>query len=91
MQNQKSQMRLLVKKYDLPITVLVDGGSASASEILAGALKESVGAKVVGETSFGKGTVQNVTPLKDGSNLKFTTGKWLTPNGNWINEKRDYS
>jgi len=75
------------KKYNLPITVLVDGGSASASEILAGALKESIGAKVVGETSFGKGTVQNVTPLKDGSNLKFTTGKWLTPNGNWINEK----
>lgn len=54
---------------------------------MAGALKESVGAKVVGETSFGKGTVQNVTPLKDGSNLKFTTGKWLTPKGNWINEK----
>jgi len=75
------------KKYDLPVTVLVDGGSASASEILAAALKESVGAKIVGETSFGKGTVQNVTPLKDGSNLKFTTGKWLTPNGNWINEK----
>ncbi len=75
------------KKYNLPVTVLVDNGSASASEILAGALKESVGAKVVGETSFGKGTVQNVTPLKDGSNLKFTTGKWLTPNGNWINEK----
>ncbi len=75
------------EKYNLPVTVLVDSGSASASEILAGALKESVGAKVVGETSFGKGTVQNVTPLKDGSNLKFTTGKWLTPNGNWINEK----
>ncbi|KOY83717.1 S41 family peptidase [Lysinibacillus macroides] len=75
------------KKYNLPVTVLVDGGSASASEILAGALKESVGAKVVGETSFGKGTVQNVAPLRDGSNLKFTTGKWLTPNGNWINEK----
>ncbi|MFJ7666534.1 S41 family peptidase [Lysinibacillus sp. NPDC097195] len=75
------------KKYDLPVTVLVDNGSASASEILAAALKESVGAKIVGETSFGKGTVQNVTPLKDGSNLKFTTGKWLTPNGNWINEK----
>lgn len=75
------------KKYNVPVTVLVDNGSASASEILAGALKESVGAKIVGETSFGKGTVQNVTPLKDGSNLKFTTGKWLTPNGNWINEK----
>ena len=75
------------KKYNVPVTVLVDSGSASASEILAGALKESVGAKIVGETSFGKGTVQNVTPLKDGSNLKFTTAKWLTPNGNWIHEK----
>ncbi|MFJ7730672.1 S41 family peptidase [Lysinibacillus sp. NPDC097231] len=75
------------KKYNLPVTVLVDSGSASASEILAGALSESVGAKIVGEKSFGKGTVQNVAPLKDGSNLKFTTGKWLTPNGNWINEK----
>lgn len=75
------------KKYNVPVTVLVDSGSASASEILAGALKESVGAKIVGETSFGKGTVQNVTALKDGSNLKFTTGKWLTPNGNWIHEK----
>ncbi|MFF2176294.1 S41 family peptidase [Lysinibacillus sp. NPDC058147] len=75
------------KKYNVPVTVLVDSGSASASEILAGALKESVGAKIVGETSFGKGTVQNVTSLKDGSNLKFTTGKWLTPDGNWIHEK----
>jgi len=75
------------EKYNVPVTVLVDSGSASASEILAGALKESVGAKIVGETSFGKGTVQNVAPLKDGSNLKFTTGKWLTPNGNWIHEK----
>ncbi|WP_264988886.1 S41 family peptidase [Lysinibacillus piscis] len=75
------------KKYQLPITVLVDGGSASASEILAAALKESVGAKIVGETSFGKGTVQNVASLKDGSNLKFTMAKWLTPNGNWIHEK----
>lgn len=75
-------------KYNLPMTVLIDGGSASASEILAAALSESVGVKIVGETSFGKGTVQNFTePLQDGSILKFTTGKWLTPNGNWINEK----
>ncbi|MEC1177010.1 S41 family peptidase [Metasolibacillus meyeri] len=75
------------KKFNIPVTVLIDEGSASASEILAGALQESVGAKVVGKASFGKGTVQTVTDLPDGANLKFTTSKWLTPNGNWINEK----
>ncbi|AWE07448.1 peptidase S41 [Lysinibacillus sp. 2017] len=75
------------KKYNLPITVLIDEGSASASEILAGALKESVGAKLIGLTSFGKGTMQEVMYMEDGANLKFTTGKWLTPDGNWINEK----
>ncbi|TSI02605.1 S41 family peptidase [Lysinibacillus sp. BW-2-10] len=75
------------KKFNLPVVVLIDNGSASASEILAGALSESAGAKIVGLTSFGKGTVQTVSYLPDGSNLKYTTGKWLTPNGNWINEK----
>jgi len=75
------------KKYDQPVVVLIDNGSASASEILAGALSESAGAKLVGVTSFGKGTVQTVNTLPDGANLKYTTGKWLTPNGNWINEK----
>ena len=75
------------KKYTQPVVVLIDNGSASASEILAGALSESAGAKLVGLTSFGKGTVQTVSALPDGANLKYTTGKWLTPNGNWINEK----
>lgn len=74
-------------KYNLPITVLIDEGSASASEILAGALKESMGATIVGLTSFGKGTMQEVLYMEDGANLKFTTGKWLTPDGNWVNEK----
>lgn len=74
-------------KYQLPITVLIDEGSASASEILAAALSESAGAKIVGLKSFGKGTMQEVIYLEDGANLKFTTGKWLTPKGNWINEK----
>lgn len=74
------------KKYKLPIVVLIDNGSASSSEILAGALKESGNAKLVGLTSFGKGTVQTISYLPDGSNLKYTTGKWLTPNSNWINE-----
>ena len=74
------------KKYDLPIVVLIDNGSASSSEILAGALSETGKAKLVGLTSFGKGTVQTISYLPDGSNLKYTTGKWLTPNSNWINE-----
>lgn len=89
---EKDQEPSIVKadngiKYNLPITVLIDEGSASASEILAGALKESAGAKLIGLTSFGKGTMQEVLYMEDGANLKFTTGKWLTPDGNWINEK----
>nr|WP_106778881.1 S41 family peptidase [Lysinibacillus timonensis] len=75
------------KKYNVPIVVLIDNGSASASEILAGALSESNDAQLVGLNTFGKGTVQTVSNLPDGSNLKYTTGKWLTPDGNWINEK----
>lgn len=75
------------KKFEQPVTILIDEGSASASEILAAALLESADVEVIGVSSFGKGTVQTVSYLEDGSNLKFTTGKWLTPNGNWINEK----
>ncbi|WP_317618404.1 S41 family peptidase [Paenibacillus sp. PL91] len=71
-----------------PIAVLMNNGSASASEILAGALQESAGAKLVGETSFGKGTVQVSynKALGDGSLVKMTIAKWLTPKGNWIHE-----
>ncbi|WP_269799364.1 S41 family peptidase [Bacillus sp. FJAT-42315] len=74
-----------VKPY--PIAVLTDQGSASASEILAGALQEAEGYKIIGETTFGKGTVQQPVPLGDGSNLKLTTHKWLTPKGHWIHQK----
>lgn len=72
-----------------PIAVLTNRGSASASEILAGALQEAAGAIVVGEKSFGKGTVQVSynKALGDGSLVKMTIAKWLTPNGNWIHEK----
>lgn len=72
-----------------PVVVLTNKGSASASEILAGALQESTGAKVVGETTYGKGTVQITfaKELGDGSNIKMTVFKWLTPNGNWIHKK----
>lgn len=73
------------KKY--PIVILQNNVSASASEMLASALKEKYGAIIVGKNSFGKGTVQELITLSDGTEYKFTTKKWLTPNGNWINEK----
>jgi carboxyl-terminal processing protease len=72
---------------DVSLVVIVDKGSASASEILAGAFKESGDITLVGEKTFGKGTVQRAQDFKDGSNLKFTTEKWLTPKGNWIHKK----
>ncbi|QED48287.1 lmo1851 family serine protease [Cytobacillus dafuensis] len=72
---------------DIPLVVVIDKGSASASEILAGAVKESADIPLVGEKSFGKGTVQRAEDFSDGSNMKFTTEKWLTPNGNWIHKK----
>ncbi|MBN8210691.1 peptidoglycan-binding protein [Bacillus sp. NTK071] len=77
----------LEKKKDYPIVGLIDRGSASAAEILAGALKEAGGYDLVGEKSFGKGTVQTTVDLGDGSNIKLTMFKWLTPDGNWIHKK----
>lgn len=70
-----------------PVAVLVNAASASASEILASAIKESYGGLVVGTQTYGKGTVQKTKKLSDGSMIKYTIQKWLTPNGNWINEK----
>lgn len=77
----------LEKVKDYPIGVLTDKGSASASEILAGALKEAGGYPIIGEKTFGKGTVQQAVPMGDGSNIKLTLFKWLTPDGNWIHKK----
>lgn len=75
------------RKVEVPVALVIDDGSASASEILAGALKESAGVPLIGVKTFGKGTVQTPKDLVDGSNLKLTTAKWLTPNGNWIHKK----
>ncbi|MCP8617619.1 S41 family peptidase [Salirhabdus salicampi] len=75
------------EKKDYPVSVLVNEGSASASEILAAALHEAAGYDIVGTKTFGKGTVQQTMDLGDGSNLKLTIYKWLTPNGNWIHKK----
>lgn len=77
----------LKTKKSYPIVGLIDGGSASASEILAGALHEAGGYPLVGVKSFGKGTVQQGIALSDKSELKLTTDKWLTPDGNWIHKK----
>jgi carboxyl-terminal processing protease len=70
----------------IKMVVMVDGGSASASEILAGALKDHSIAKVVGTKSFGKGSVQELINFDDGSSLKVTIAKWYTPNGVNISE-----
>lgn len=74
-------------KREYPIGVLINGNSASASEILAGALQQSYKATVVGIKSYGKGTVQKEYSLKSGSSIKYTTETWLTPNGKSINKK----
>ena len=73
----------ITKKY--PIVILANGGSASASEVMIGALKEQLGAKLVGTTTYGKGTAQELIEITEtGESYKITTKKWLTPNGNWI-------
>lgn len=79
------------KKYK--IVVLIDGGSASASEIMSAAMKEVYGATLVGQTTYGKGTVQTTRDLSNGSMIKYTIEKWLTPSGKNIDKegiKPDY-
>lgn len=70
-----------------PTVILINGGSASASEILSGALHDNLGTKLVGEKTFGKGSVQELEKFSDGSSLKVTIAKWLTPSGISISEK----
>ncbi|MCX6795027.1 MAG: S41 family peptidase [Candidatus Falkowbacteria bacterium] len=72
---------------NIPTIVLVNGGSASASEILAGALRDYKKATIVGETTYGKGSVQSLSDLSGGAALKMTIANWLTPAGDFINEK----
>lgn len=73
------------KLLDIPLAVLINEGSASASEIVAGALSDRGRAKLVGQKSFGKGSVQEVQDLSEGAGLHITTSKWLLPSGKWIN------
>lgn len=73
--------------WTLPIAILVDAHTASSAEVLTAALKDTAGAQVVGEKTFGKGIVQNFNQLSDGSVLKLTEAQWRTPNGQWIHKK----
>jgi carboxyl-terminal processing protease len=74
---------------DVPVVVLINKGSASASEIVSGALRDHNRAKLVGETSFGKGTIQQAEDLGGGAGLHVTIAKWLTPDGNWVGNGKD--
>ena len=71
---------------DYPLVCLINGGSASGAEILAGALRDNRGTIIIGERSFGKGSVQELVEMSDGSNLKITIAKWLTPEGKSISD-----
>lgn len=94
MQNSKGVLEMLntdskEKPFlnKIPTVLLQNGGSASASEVLAGALKDHKRAMIIGETSYGKGTVQATHPLTNGGQLKISTHKWLTPKQEWIHHK----
>ena len=75
------------KDKNYPIYILIDNDTASASEVMASALKEQLGAILIGETSYGKGTVQEVKYTSSGEQYKFTTKKWLTSKGDWLKGK----
>lgn len=80
-ENQIYRTRGTATLRDYPVVVLVNSGSASASEILAGALRDHKGTTIIGEATFGKGSVQELTNLFDESSIKITVAKWLTPKG----------
>lgn len=72
------------KNYE--IVLLGDSSSASASEVLIAGIKENLNSKFIGEKTYGKGTVQEMVDLPNGTKYKITVKKWLTPNGNWVND-----
>jgi carboxyl-terminal processing protease len=82
-----AQRKGLLADTKIKVEVLINGGSASASEIVSGALRDNKRAILIGEKSFGKGTVQQAEDLGDGAGLHVTIAKWLTPNGTWVHQK----
>lgn len=84
MENEDYKTEGNSKLLDYPMVILLDNGSASAAEILASALRDNRGIKIIGVTSFGKGSVQQLVNLANGSTIKITIAKWLTPNGDLI-------
>ena len=88
--NKQKEEKTVAKQnqtYSMPVVILVNENTASASEILTGALQENNRAKVIGTKTYGKGVIQTVIPLSDGSGLKITTGEYFTPKGTEINKK----
>lgn len=84
--NQQFNVKRKGSLTDTPVVVLINKGSASASEIVAGALRDRLGAKIVGLKSFGKGTVQASETLRQETGIHITTARWVLPNGDWIHE-----
>ena len=81
----KSNRRGLL--IDTPLRVLLNKGSASASEIVAAALRDNSRGKIIGDTSFGKGTIQQAEDLGEGAGIHITIAKWLSPNETWVHDK----
>jgi len=85
--NSKSERKDTTDEHrEYPIAILTNGSSASASEVLAACFRDNLNSDIVGNTTYGKGTVQEVINVLEGSTAKITTKKWLTPKGEWINE-----
>lgn len=85
-QSQEFRVNRRGELTDIPVVVLMNRGSASASEIVAGALRDRKDAALVGTKTFGKGTVQNAEDLREGTGIHITTSRWLLPGGDWIHE-----
>lgn len=84
---QEFKARGNARLKNIPVEVLVNRGSASASEIVAGALRDQLGSKLIGEKTFGKGTVQDRRELSNGGGLHVTIARWLLPKGDWIHDE----